>query len=381
MKKVLIVTTISGFLPQFEENDVRILQQYGYEVHYASNFHNPVYEVNEEALRREGLVLHQIDIQKSPGSICANLRAFFQLKEIIRTERISLVHCHNPMGGVLGRLAAFMQKQRVFVFYTAHGFHFYAGAGAKCWMLYFTAERILAHITDRLITINTEDYLRAEHFRMRKGGRVARIPGVGLDVKKYATPVRTRSEVRRDIEIPEDAFYILSVGELNRNKNHSVILQAIASLEHDNVYYGICGRGMLADELLRSAEEHGLKDRFRLLGFRNDIPDMLAAADCFAFPSEREGLGMAALEAMAAGLPVISSDCRGTREYMNNGINGIVCKTGMVAEYAMAIRMLQENPEMRTRMAEAGVRTAETFGLPVTDRIMRELYGEIGRAG
>lgn len=381
MKKVLIVTTISGFLPQFEENDVRILKQYGYEVHYASNFRNPVYEVDEAALCKEGIVLHQIDIRKSPKSVWANLQAFFALRKIIRTEQIDLVHCHNPMGGVLGRLAAFAQKRRVLVFYTAHGFHFYAGAPAKYWILYFTAERLLAHITDRLITINREDFLRAERFHLRKGGRVARIPGVGLNVAKYATPARTRAEVRREIGVPGDAFYILSVGELNRNKNHRVILQAIAGVERRDIYYGICGRGELADELTRTAEECGLQDRFRLLGFRNDIPDMLAAADCFAFPSEREGLGMAALEAMAAGLPVISSDCRGTREYMKNGINGIVCKTGMAQEYAMAIRMLQDDPDLRTRMSQAGVRTAEAFGLPETDRIMRELYGEVGKAG
>ena len=93
MKHALIITTISGFVPQFEMNDVRILQENGYTVHYASDFENPIYNIDQTQLKRDGLILHHIDIRKSPFQITKNTKAFLQLKQIIRKEQISLVHC------------------------------------------------------------------------------------------------------------------------------------------------------------------------------------------------------------------------------------------------------------------------------------------------
>ena len=118
MKHALIITTISGFVPQFEMNDVRILQENGYTVHYASDFENPIYNIDQTQLKRDGLILHHIDIRKSPFQITKNTKAFLQLKQIIRTEQISLVHCHNPMGGVVGRLAA--KASGSFIFMRGH---------------------------------------------------------------------------------------------------------------------------------------------------------------------------------------------------------------------------------------------------------------------
>lgn len=140
MKKILYVTTISGFLPQFEGNDVRIMQEMGYEVHYASNFHNPVYPFDREKLKEQGIILHQIDVSKSPLKIRVNSRAVRQLRRIIDREQIDMVHCHNPMGGVAGRAAAHLSKAAPYVIYTAHGLHFYKGAPLLNWLLFYPAE-------------------------------------------------------------------------------------------------------------------------------------------------------------------------------------------------------------------------------------------------
>ena len=134
MKKALVITTISGFLPQFEMNDVHILQEYGYQVHYASNFNNPVYSVDKEKLKNEGIILHHIDIEKSPFALKANYKALKQLRRIIDNENINLIHCHNPMGAVTARLAAKCSHKNPYVMYTAHGFHFYQGAPVKNWL-------------------------------------------------------------------------------------------------------------------------------------------------------------------------------------------------------------------------------------------------------
>ncbi|MGN0431904.1 MAG: glycosyltransferase family 4 protein [Lachnospiraceae bacterium] len=374
MKKVLFITTISGFLQQFEMNDVAILQEAGYEVHYASNFNNPVYEVNKDKLEEKEIHLHHITIAKSPLHLATNIKAYFQIRTIIKREQITAVHCHNPMGGVVGRLAAAGKK--VFVIYTAHGFHFYEGAPFLSWLLYFSAEKLLAKCTDRLITINGEDYRRACRFKLRKGGRVERIPGVGVKTELFAPMRGLHEQVREELEIEEDTFYILSVGELNANKNHRIVIEAMAKLPDEKIHYGICGRGAMEPELRKLAEKLGVANRVTLFGFRNDIPRMLAAADIFCFPSKREGLGVAAIEAMAAGIPMITSDCRGTREYMSHGLNGLVCKKGTAEEWAQAIRKLKYDPVLREHMSQECLKTAAKFDIAQTDKIMRKLYGD-----
>ncbi len=375
MKKVLIVTTISGFLAQFEMNDVDILKDLGCEIHYASNFRNPVYESDCGELKRKEIKLYQIDIEKSPGHLAHNIKAFCQICKLIRTERIDLLHCHNPLGGVLGRLAAFFcREQKVCVIYTAHGFHFYRGAPLVNWLFYFPVEALLARFTDCLITINKEDYKRSSSFHLKEGGLRVQIPGVGVRTQRFCRAAGSRKEMRDRLGIKEDVFYILSVGELNRNKNHEVILRAIAKLGNPRIHYGICGSGKRGGYLGRLAEELGISSQFTMFGFRRDIPDMLQCADCFAFPSKREGLGIAAIEAMAGGIPLITSRCRGTREYMEDGVTGYVCQGGSVDEYAQAISRMMADAEGRQKMGRVCMERARKFDLTETDKIMRRVY-------
>lgn len=373
--KVLFITTIAGFLQQFEMNDIAILKEKGYEIHYASNFNNPVYDFDTEELTKQGIKLHHIDIEKSPTKIGKNILAFRQIRTLLTREKIDAVHCHNPMGGVLGRLVCIGKKIKVI--YTAHGFHFYKDAPLMNWLFYYPVEYLLARCTDGIVTINREDYERAKRMRLRHGGYIERIPGVGIDTAKFKPRPELKSKVREELEIPQDAFYILSVGELNKNKNHKTILEAIALIPDANIYFGICGKGYASEELLDTARRLGIEQRFKLFGFRSDIPYMLQAADCFAFPSIREGLGIAAIEAMATGIPLITSDCRGTREYMHDGENGLVCFQGTPQEYAENILKMRDNPDMRAKMSEACVRISKGFAVEKTDKHMRNIYNKL----
>ncbi len=378
MKKVLILTTIGGFLSQFELNDVKLLIEMGYQIHYASNFQNPIYEVREEELKAMGVILHHISIEKSPLKIKRNLKALLELKKIVREENITLIHCHNPMGGVIGRLCSInKEKKSIPVIYTAHGLHFYHGAPILNWLLYYPVERFLARFTDIIVTINKEDYKRVKGFPLRKNGKIFQIPGVGIDTNKFKEKIGYREQIRKQLNIPQDAFFVLSVGELNHNKNHKVILKACAQLEFPHIHYGICGRGKQKDALLDLAEKLGMSERFHLFGFRKDIPEVLQAADCFAFPSKREGLGIAAIEAMAGGIPLITSDCRGTREYLKSGMNGFSCSSQNPLEYSLGIGKLMMKREVKSNMSRNCLDMAEQFHIRETEKIMRQVYQSV----
>lgn len=379
-KKALIISTVCGFLWQFERNNVQLLQERGYEIHYASNFDNPVYTYDKNEYERMGIIIHHIPVQKSPGCWKENRKALNILTEIIKKENIQLIHCHTPMGGVLGRLAGKRAGTGVYVIYTAHGFHFYRGASRKNWLFYFRAEKFLARMTDAIVTINREDYENARKFHMKKDGKVYKIPGVGLDLKKFFPQQSKKADIRMKYHIPKDAFCIITAANLDPEKNHETVLKALAQRNDKQIFYAICGNGPEKQRLQDLTKQYGLEERVLFLGFQEHMEELLQAADVFAFPSLREGLGMAALEALACGIPVIAADNRGTREYMEDGINGFLCEGTNVHAYAKAIKELKENPGLREKMGEAGCRTAQKFAVSQTELVMKKVYRDAERS-
>lgn len=240
-----------------------------------------------------------------------NFTAYRELKKIIEQGDYDIIHCHTPVGAMLTRLAARSARRKgTKVIYTAHGFHFYKGAPLKNWLLYYPVERLLARWTDVLITINKEDYSRAQKF---KSGRCVYIPGVGIDVNKFSKPISGEEchRIRAEMGIPDDVILICSVGELNINKNHSLVIRAMAQLDCTNIHYCIAGEGEYRETLMSLARELGIKDRVHLLGYCSDVQMLYQASDIFCFPSLREGLPVALMEAMASGLPCVASRIRG----------------------------------------------------------------------
>ena len=381
MKKILFVTVISGFLPQFELNDVKLLKKMGCEIHYASNFNNPIYTFDRQTLLDYGIVLHQIDIEKNPAN-ASNFKAIKQIKNIIDDYEIDAISCHNPMGGVAGRIAARLSKREPYVIYTAHGFHFYDGAPKLNWMLYYTAERFLARYTDELITINDEDYRHALKFRIKKGGHVDKIHGVGVDDIKFVPNKEIGTEIRKKLGISDSAFVMMTAAELRDNKNHIVVFKAIRKVMRDlhigdgQIYYLLCGKGPNQPELERYVAENGLENIVKFLGFRTDMANMLQAADCFVFPSIREGLGVAAIEALLCGVPLVVADNRGTKEYAIDGVNGFVCDATSSSDFKRSIIRMIKDKEQQEYMAEHCRESAEIFTVKEVQKTMKKVYEE-----
>ena len=309
MKKFLIVAHYSRFLVQFELNDVRLLQSMGYEVHYATNYeHEDMYADAVRVIREHGVILHQIDFVRSPYNIIANEKAYRQLKELMRMEQFDGIHCHTPMAGALARLAANATGTKP-VLYTAHGFHFYKGCPLKNKLIYQTAETFLARYTDAQITINREDFAAAQKFPLR--GKAYYVPGIGVDVKKISSVQVERATKRAELGIPQDAFVFITVGELIPRKNQELLIQAFSNANVMNAQLLICGSGREKEHLEQRIQELKIADKVHLLGFRRDIYELLKCSDAFVFPSKQEGLPVALMEAMAAGLPCIASRIRG----------------------------------------------------------------------
>lgn len=330
--KVLYVSTISNTINAFMIPHIEMLVDQGHHVDIACNIDR---EISPKLIDR-GCKVFNVEFQRSPLKK-ENLSAFKKISKLIKNEKYDLVHTHTPIASAIVRLACKSNK-KIKVFYTAHGFHFFKGAPIKNWLIYYTIEKWLSRYTDVLITINQEDFNRAKNCLLAKS--VEYLPGVGLDIDKFNRLVVDRKSKRKEVGLPDNAFVVLSVGELNKNKNHETIIKAIAKLNNTNIHYVICGRGLLEDYLRCLVIELHLERQVHLLGFRNDVGEIYKISDIFAFPSQREGLGMAALEAMACGLPLITSNVHGIVDYSTDGKTGYTYNPKDIDGFASAISKL-----------------------------------------
>ena len=368
MKKFLIVAHYSRFLVQFELSDVRILQDMGYEVHYATNYKGEGMHLHaEEIIRAHGVVLHQIDFDRSPFNIFATRKAYRQLVELMRRENFSGLHCHTPTAGALARLAAQSVGLKP-VLYTAHGFHFFKGCPLKNRLIYETAERLLARYTDALITINREDFQAAQSFCPR--GSAYQVNGIGVDIARIQRVEASREALRREADIPQDAFVLFSIGELIPRKNHISAIRAFASANIPNSYYLICGGGKLMEELQREIDRLGLTGRVRLLGYCENAYSLLRIADVFCFPSYQEGLPVALMEAMAAGLPCIASRIRGNVDLMPES-QFLFAPDNVDTLSQFILRCAHEDMSLEV---ENNARNLVPFGINAVAEQMREIY-------
>ncbi|MBS1231481.1 MAG: glycosyltransferase family 1 protein [Bacteroidetes bacterium] len=388
VKKVLLVTTVSGFVPQFEMSNVRILQNMGYEVHYAANYKTPSYGTDNHRLDGTGIIRHQIDFVRSPFTL-QNIKVYRQLKKVMSSEHFDLVHCHTPMGGVMARLTARSTRTSP-VIYTAHGFHFFKGASLINWLCYYPMEKFLSRFTDEQICINLEDYERARKKFHAK--HISYIPGVGLDTGKIP-PVIDVTNKKLELGLPVDRLILLSSGELIKRKNHETVIRAIGKLkaecsdlksaDHMQFHYVICGHGKLDGALKKLAEELHVSDCVSFLGYREDMMEIYQIADVFLFPSFQEGLPMALLEAMAYGLPVICSNIRGSRDlmgaiaknsldYCEGGI--LVAQADDVVSYCKAIQLLLDDNSRRQEMSKKNSLRAKDFSVQTVKESMEKIY-------
>ena len=362
-RRILIVCTTDSMIWNFLIPHIKELEQKGFYVECACSITGDFYK---NLVEIHGIKMNEIPFVRSPYSL-KNLDALKKLCKLIKEKKYDTIFCHEPVGGVMGRVAG--RKYRCKVIYMAHGFHFYKGAPVKNWLLYYPVEKFCAHLTDVLITINKEDHDLAQ--KKMKAKCVKYVPGVGIDLQKYSQSTIAKAAKRREFGIPEDAVVLLSVGELNSNKNHETIIRAIADMD---VYYMIAGDGDLRQHLQNVIDTLGACDRVKLLGYRCDVKDLYRAADIFVFPSFREGLSVALMEAMASGLPCIASKIRGNVDLIENNKGGFLCDPQNDTEFTVKLNTLASNTELREKMGRHNLISVQKFSVETAINEMCRIY-------
>jgi glycosyltransferase involved in cell wall biosynthesis len=341
-KKCLIVASVSSMIGQFNMPNIDLLLSMGYKVTVAANFsfgntfNNSHAEDLWDVLKDKNVDVYNIKFYRNIFSF-KNITAYKQIKKLIANNNYELIHCHSPIGGVVTRLAAKKhRKNGTCVIYTVHGFHFYKGAPILNWLLYYPIEKWLSKYTDALITINHEDYDLAK--QKMKAEKIYYIPGIGIDTEKFANPATDLERKRKELKIPSDATVLISIGELSKRKNHQAAIKAVNKIKSNKLYYIICGEGKLESKLRNLCKKFKVENRVLFLGYRSDTVDLLHMSDIFIFPSLQEGLPVALMEAMAAGLPCVASKIRGNTDLIKHNKGGFLCGN----EYSSSIEIMMK---------------------------------------
>ncbi len=302
-------------------------------------------EVRAEGLRVEALPLAR---SLSPR---AQWVALWATVRLLRREKPDLVHAHMPISGVIARLAARIAGVP-HVAYTCHGFLFNQPGPWPRRLLGLAMEWCGGRLTDVTLTVSTEEAADARRLWIARNA----IPvGNGRDPARFRPDGAARARIRAELDVPDDVPVVVIVSRLVRHKGYPELLAAMAEVPGAELW--VVGERLASDhgaDMETVFAMAGLGLRVRRLGYRRDVPAILAAADVFTLPSHFEGLPMSVIEAMLTGLPVVATDIRGPREQVVDGVTGLLVPPGTVAPLAEALSRLAADAGLRARMGEAG---------------------------
>ncbi len=335
----------------------RKLVERGHEVHVACRV-----TAFADILRKAGLEVHDIPITRSITPL-RDLACYRQLKGLIREGGYDLVHTHNPKDGVMGRIAAWKLTVTA-VIHTCNGFYFsHRSSGLKRWAV-LRVERYAAKRCHLVIFVNSDDLALAAAKKIVKPGR-AKLIYNGVDLERF-WPGEDPA-LKEELGIPLDAPVVGYIGEIRRERNLDVLVEAAAALSQVEVE----GKGEVAqphphlvmvgdsslepkepERLERLASRLGMEGRLHFTGYRRDPERFYRIFTVYALPSTREGFGVTLIEAMASEVPVVACRVRGPRDIIDDGLDGILVADRDSRELADAISFLFETPEATSAYTE-----------------------------
>jgi glycosyltransferase involved in cell wall biosynthesis len=354
--KILEVTNVDFSLRHFLLPLMRGLRARGHEV-VGICADGPLLDLP----RAEGFRVETPPMARSLNPI-PQAKALAALVALMRREKPDLVHAHMPISGLLARSAARIAGVKR-VAYTCHGFLF--NQPGPWWRrnLALALERAAGRVTDIYLTVSEEEAGDAR----RLGIHPAATPVLnGRDPARFRPDAAARAAIRAELGAAEGDCVVIAVSRLVRHKGYPELLEAMRATP-PNCTLWVVGERLPSDHgedleppFARAAEALGR--RLVRLGYRHDVPRLLAAADVFCLPSHFEGLPMSVIEAMLTGLPVVATDIRGPREQVVPEATGLLVPPAEAAPLGAALARLAADPLLRARMGEAGrARALERF--------------------
>lgn len=370
MAKVLVTAHLGRHFKIFGHYDYKVLLSLGHEVHIAANFHDEIDQFEDH-----NVIKHQVDFSRNPFSF-GNLKAMNQLEKIINKNQYEIIHTQSPSGGAVTRLAARRtRKNGTKVLYTPHGFHFFKGAPVKNWLIYYNIEKLLGYLTDTIITINDEDYELARKRLLIKD--VRQIHGVGIDLNKFKPQTYEKKvQLRKQYGYSEDDFILVYAGELSYRKNQELVIRSLCNLKDKipNIKLLIAGTGDFLGSYKELVEVLKLNNNVHFLGYRNDVVNLMLLSDIAVSASRQEGLPVNVMEAMATGLPLVVTNCRGNRDLVSDNENGFIVDQDNPQSFSSAIEKIYNSKELKSNFSIKSLNSVKEYSLDKVKKEMIDIY-------
>ncbi|MBI5629358.1 MAG: glycosyltransferase family 4 protein [Elusimicrobia bacterium] len=301
--------------------------------------------------------------------------AFLELVNLFLSERPDVVHTHSSKAGILGRLAAAMAGVPA-IAHTYHGFGFHDYLPPRRKGFYVRLERLCAGLSRALIFVSkaNQDYARSHG--LGDPGRYALIRS-GVELSRWPAADIDRTAKKKSLGVGVHKPLISSVGNLKPQKNPGDFVSMAETVlrSFPEAEFVFVGDGPLRSRLECRILASGLGNRLRLLGWRRDVPEILAASDVFVLTSLWEGLPRALVEAMKSGLPCVCYATDGVKDLIQDGINGFSAPPGNVHLLAeRVVELLKDEPRRKDLGNRASRTISEEFDIDRMVEAQERLY-------
>jgi glycosyltransferase involved in cell wall biosynthesis len=318
-----------------------------------------------------------IKVHYSKFTPWSDLGYFRELVSLLRDRRFDVVHLSAAKAALYGRLAARAAGVPIVIF-NAHGFPFHDFLNPVARISLTTIEKLLSrYCTDKVVCCGEAVRAYARSHNIVPDSRLVTIEN-GVEIPEE---LPERNAARRTLSLAPDTPVVVTVGRLARQKAPENFLQAAASVirEVPRVRFLVVGDGPLRSYLQALVERLGITHSVQFLGFRDDVPLILRAADIFALFSRWEGLPLTILEAMAAERPVVATAVDGNVEAVQHGRTGLISPAEDIGQFAINLTTLVRSPDRAREMGTAGRRfVEERFGVERMARQLSDLYQQLG---
>jgi glycosyltransferase involved in cell wall biosynthesis len=267
-----------------------------------------------------------------------------RLAAYLRRHRVNVVHTHNPHALIYGAPAAWLAG--AVVIHSKHGMN--PDRQRRLWL-----RRVAAKLVDAYVAVTPSVAKKALEQGDCKSSRLHVIPN-GIDVVRFAPSQSERRKIRGELGIPGDAWVVGTVGRLAPDKDQALLVDAMAPLLSEGRRLIIVGDGAERDALRAQVASLPGARYVHMLGERGDVESILAALDAFALTSRTEGLPLVLLEAMATGLPVLSTAVGGVPDLVEHGVTGFLSAAGDRAPLSSRLASLSTDGALSRRIGEAG---------------------------
>ncbi len=340
--------------------------EFDYQVAYVLSGQNALVP----AMRAAGVVVHDLGASGS-----TDVRWMLRLRHLLGVGRFDILHFHLPYSAAMGRLVALSlpRRRRPALVYTEHS-------------LWNKAAIVTKALNGSTVALDSALFVVSTAARDALPPRLrarAQVVVHGVDRARFAfvegADGSLRTTVRGELGVLEGEILALTVANLRAEKGHDVLLEAARLTVAQGVpaRFVSVGRGPLEGSLRRAADAAGLDGRFELLGPRTDIVRLMAGADVFVLPSHQEGLPVALMEAMSAGLPVVVTAVGGVPGIVTDGVEGLVVPPGRPELLAQALVLVMSDQPLRSRLAVAARARSEDFDVARAVAVIEAAYAKI----